>query len=168
MARPAAEQAQYTRRAFLWIYAPLFLWIAVIFFMSSPQGSMSETSRFIGPLLRYLFPDISPEALQTVHFAVRKAAHFTEYSILAFFGLRAFTFADSKIVYGSRFILAFCVAALVASADEFNQSFDPTRTGLASDVLLDVASASVCLIFLWLIGRPRRTNTTDLPADAVE
>lgn len=129
---------------------------------------MAETSRFIGPLLKYLFPDISAETLQAVHFGIRKTAHFTEYSILAFFALRSFTLAGSNAVFRARFILAFCVAALVASADEFNQSFDPARTGVPSDVLLDVASASVCLTLFWLIGRPRRRRTVGAPTETVE
>ena len=37
------------------VYAPLFLWIGVIFYFSSGQGSMAETSRFIRPLLEFLF-----------------------------------------------------------------------------------------------------------------
>src|SRR5437868_2832413 len=77
-------------RVRLWLYAPLVFWIGVIFFLSSPQGSMNETSRIIGPILHLLFPAISPETEGLVHFYVRKAAHLTEYAILGVLACRAF------------------------------------------------------------------------------
>ena len=65
------------RRALLLQYAPVVFWIAVIFFLSSDQGSMSQTSRFIRPLLEFLFPAAPEETLLIYHGYIRKAAHFT-------------------------------------------------------------------------------------------
>src|SRR3954469_1709353 len=72
-------------------YAPLLIWIAVIFFLSSNRGSMEETSLFIGPLLHFLFPN-SPEAVLAVyHGYIRKFAHFAVYFVLGVLAVRAVT-----------------------------------------------------------------------------
>ena len=54
-----------------------------MFFGSTDLMSAEHTSRILTPLLRWWNPDISPAAIAQVHFFVRKAAHLTEYAILA-------------------------------------------------------------------------------------
>ena len=56
--------------------------------------------------------------------------------------------------------VSFAMTALVASLDEWHQSFIPSRTGSVRDVLLDSAAALGALIglFLWL-----RRNGNDKP-----
>lgn len=71
-------------------YVPLLLWIGIVLFFSTTQASMSNTSLFVRPILIFLFPDASESTLLVYHGYVRKAAHFTEYAILAFFASRAF------------------------------------------------------------------------------
>lgn len=141
-------------------YAPLILWIGVIAFLSSSNGSMAETSRFIEPILKFLLPNTSEETIRSIHAVIRKIAHVTEYSVLAFFAVRAMASAfdiRSKMKY----ILPLVLVAAIASADEINQSFDVARTGLPSDALLDTASGAVAIIIFWLLKWPRlgvRTN----------
>ena len=154
------HDSQITWRATLIRYAPLILWIGVIAFLSSRFASMAETSRFIGPVLKYLFPSASEEILRSIHVVIRKIAHFTEYSLLAFFAVRAFASSSLKARGQLIYILPLALVVVVASADEINQSFDEARTGLASDALLDIASGVVMIAMLWLIKwpRPRRTE----------
>jgi VanZ family protein len=45
---------------------------------------------------------------------------------------------------------------MVASLDELNQSFDPTRTGSIYDVLLDIAGGSTMAAVIWLSGKIQR------------
>lgn len=141
-------------RATLWRYAPLILWIGVIFYMSSDQGSMSQTSRFIRPLLEFLFPTAPEETLQLYHGYIRKAAHFTEYAVLAFLAVRAVAGSSSRVIVIRRHLVAIIVVAAVASLDELNQAFLVSRTGSAWDVLLDISGGIAMVAFLWLIGRP--------------
>jgi hypothetical protein len=47
-------------------YAPLVLWIGLILFLSSGQASMSNTSRFIRPLLVFLFPNRAGRNLEYI------------------------------------------------------------------------------------------------------
>jgi len=59
--------------------------------------------------------------------------------------------------------LALLGTALVASADEFHQSFLPNRTGVPSDVLLDCCGAVVLLLLTYMFLRlraPRRLSRT--------
>jgi VanZ family protein len=63
--------------------------MALIFGGSTDLLAEHRTSRFIGPILRWLAPGISDLALDRAHFVVRKTAHFTEYAILALLVWRA-------------------------------------------------------------------------------
>lgn len=134
----------------LWRYAPLILWIAVIFVASSNAGSMTNTSRIVRPLLLWLIPDISDASLLVVHGYVRKTAHFVFYFILGLFAARAFILSRGKPIkfwFATALILVFGVAAL----DEINQSFLASRTSSAYDVLLDTAGG-LTAITLWLLA----------------
>ena len=115
---------------------------------------MAETSRFIGPILKFLLPNAPEETLRAIHAVIRKIAHVTEYSLLAFFAVRAMT-AAFGIRSKMKYILPLILVAVIASADEINQSFDPARTGLASDALLDTASGAVAILIFWLLKWPR-------------
>jgi VanZ family protein len=143
-------------RGGLMAYVPLFLWIGVIFFLSSGQGSMSETSRIIRPILEFLFPTVSEETLQIYHGYVRKFAHFTEYAVLAFLAVRAFSHSSKYFLRRYRFVFAFGLVLVIASIDEFNQSFEASRTGSALDVLLDISGGITMLAALWIAkyGKP--------------
>lgn len=141
-------------------YAPLLVWIGVIFFLSSPNGSAANTSLIIGPLLHFFVPNISGETEEFVHMLVRKSAHFTEYGILALLGIRAFT-ASNGIVYKMRWVLPLAIVAAVASMDEFNQSFEPSRTSSPWDVLLDItggAAATLLCFSVFTLLRSRRAT----------
>lgn len=151
------DQASQNRRASLIRYAPLFLWIGVIFFLSSPEASSEETSRIIGPLLHFFFPDLSPATEAAVHAIVRKTAHFTEYAILAFLAIRSFSTSASVFVRQRRYIFALVIVIAAASLDEFNQSFEASRTSSIWDVLLDIfGGVTVLLIVIWHNTRSRK------------
>ena len=116
------------------------------------MGSMNETSRFIRPLLDFLFPSATPESLTFVHGIIRKLAHLVEYALLGFLAVRAFrTLVRGPITAA---LFAFTLAAAVAALDEFQQSFDPSRTSSPVDVLIDVTGASaVIVLFASGVGR---------------
>ena len=131
------------------LYAPLVIWIAVIFLLSSSQGSMNQTSRIIRPLLEFFFPAASPDTITFYHGIIRKLAHFTEYAILGFLSMRAFA-------WGRAILVASVILIGVASIDEINQSFNPARTGSPVDVLLDVAGGATAILIIALVRRRRR------------
>jgi VanZ family protein len=133
-------------------YAPLILWIGAIFIASSNTGSMSNTSRFIRPLLEFLFPNTPEEILVVYHGYIRKFAHFAEYFALAFFAARAFYGSSNKWLRKFWYVFALTLIVLVATADETNQSFLASRTSSAYDVLLD-SSGGLTMILLFAAVR---------------
>lgn len=146
-------------------YAPLFFWIAVILYLGSAQGAMSETSRFIGPLLRFLFPDAAPETLAVFHGYIRKFAHLFEYGVLAAIALLAFSGSDVKALRRHRYGAAMAVVLIVAAIDETSQSTLASRTGTPWDVGLDALGGAIVLSFLLLfeLARIRKRRKAKLP-----
>src|ERR1044072_999740 len=115
-------------RGRVWRYAPLVIWMLVIFIASTGELSASNTSRILRPLLIWLFPGISEETLLRTHFFVRKAAHFTEYGLLAVFAARAFITSTQRWLRRTWFFVALLVIVLYSLSDEYHQSFVSTRT----------------------------------------
>lgn len=143
------------RRVWLTAYVPVFLWLGVIFYLSSPEGAFTNTSRIVGPLLQFFFPEMPEATRLVIHGYVRKIAHFTEYAVLAFLAVRACTMSASAFLQRSRYLLPLGLVAVVAVLDEFNQSFDSSRTASVFDVFVDIAGGTVMATLLWLTGRPR-------------
>ena len=140
-------------RVWLTAYAPLIVWIAIIFYLSSSSGSMTATSRFIRPLLEFLFPASSEEVLLTFHFYIRKLGHISVYAILGFFAVRAFLQRSKVAPVKFAFAMASIVVLAVAVADEFNQSFNTSRTSSAGDVLLDCIGGLFAIVTYLAIRR---------------
>jgi VanZ family protein len=149
------------RHVWLSRYVPLFLWIGIIFFLSSSQGSMSETSRIIRPILEFLFPDASPETISIYHGAIRKFAHFAEYAVLALLAFRVFVASRLK---NRPFVVSILLALVIAVIDETGQSFNAARTGSAVDVLIDFAGACCAIALLWLVGKRPLFRRSNVPA----
>lgn len=120
---------------------------------------MSETSRFVRPLLNFLFPGAPEETLIAYHGFVRKLAHFGVYFVLAFFAARAFTGSFNETLKKYWIIFSMMFAVLVASIDETNQSFNSSRTGSIYDVLLDAAGAAASLALYHIFKRQSRPPT---------
>src|SRR5215212_4231770 len=113
-----AEGAGQSRRRLLWRYGPAVGWACFVLFASSSNFSASNTSRIIRPLLLWLVPDISEAALLQAHFLVRKAAHFTEYALLALLAARAFRTSSRAALARHWRLAAFALVASVALVDE--------------------------------------------------
>ncbi|MBK7709343.1 MAG: VanZ family protein [Acidobacteria bacterium] len=145
-------------------YAPLILWVAVIFVASSTTGSMTSTSRFIRPFLIWLFPSTPEDIIAIYHGYIRKSAHFFEYAVLAFWASRAFWDSTRESLKRNWHFAAFLFVFLTASLDELNQSFNTSRTGTFNDVLLDCAGGITMIGILLLVrGLSSRRVGSPLP-----
>jgi len=142
---------------FLSRFAPVVLWLGFIFFASSNSFSASNTSRFIGPLVLWLFPDTSQETLTTIHFVVRKLAHFSEYALLGILAARAFRTSPNPSIHRYWFLISAALIVIYALLDEYHQSFVPTRTASLVDSLIDISGGLTALIVL---SRRRASNTS--------
>jgi len=131
-----------------WRYGPLVLWLIMISIFSTAEFSSINTSGFIGPVLLWLFPDLSESRLAAIHFLIRKAGHFTEYAILALLARRAFVASSKANIQRRWFELGLLLVTCYALLDEFHQSFVPSRTASIYDSAIDVAGGlTVLLIF---------------------
>lgn len=137
-------------------YLPLLLWLAFISFASSDQFSAANTSRIVEPLIRWLFPRTSPHTLATLHFIIRKAAHFTEYAILALLAARAFRGSRRDALRRRWLVVTLALLVVYALIDEYHQSFVPSRTASIFDSLIDMTGGLTMLLILRL--RQRRVN----------
>ena len=142
-------------------YAPLFLWIGVVLFASTTAGAMQNTSRFILPFLKFLFPHTPEEILNVYHGYIRKLAHLTEYAILAFWASRAFSNSTLNYLRRFWFVFAFVLVFCVASIDEYNQSFNALRTSSIYDVLLDCSGGTLMIIFFAIYENSRKKKSPD-------
>ena len=129
-------------------YLPLIAWLVFISFASSDNLNAGNTSRIIGPLILWLFPNTSPETLALVHFITRKIAHFTEYAILGFLAARAFRTSPHPAINRRWFLICIALVAVYALLDEYHQSFVPSRTASIHDSLIDMAGGLTVLIFI--------------------
>ena len=129
-----------------WI--PALIWLALIYVGSTDLMSAEHTSRFLGPFLRWLKPDITADAIAKVQLFVRKVAHLTEYAILATLLWRAvYSGTNLKIKISTLFVTVWLVSTLIAVSDEFHQSFVTSRTASIGDVRIDMIGAIFGLIF---------------------
>ncbi len=156
-------------KSFLKYWLPLVIWLGVIFVGSTDLMSAQHTSRFIVPFLRWLNPDISWAAVNTIHTVIRKLGHVIEYAILALVLWRALCSGPAlrtktPILFGA--VLLAC--ALFAVTDEFHQSFVGSRTSSDHDVLLDSAGAFLGALIGAAFSQRAKTAKTNARSELVD
>jgi hypothetical protein len=87
-------------------YAPLFLWIGIILFCLDDTGRNVKTSRFVRPLLEFLFPNAHEETFNRLSRLYPQARAFNRVCNLAFglpalFGVLQLNFYK---IFGSSFL----------------------------------------------------------------
>jgi VanZ family protein len=136
-----------------WIAA--VLWLIVIAIESTSYLSAHTTSRILYPVLHFLF-GLSHVQFEHWHFYIRKSGHVLGYGLLSFLLFRAWR-ETLPSINNSKWTMRWATiavigTALVASLDEWHQSYIPSRTGTPWDVLLDTSAGIVAqvLILLWV------------------
>lgn len=120
---------------------------------STNLGSSENTARILYPIFRGLF-HLDPLEFSVWHHVLRKIGHFLGYFTLSVLLFRSWsrTFPRLSTRWCIQWAtLAFFACALVASLDEWHQSFLPSRTGVFSDVVLDSSAGLVAQIVIFLI-----------------
>lgn len=130
------------------------LWMIVIFSFSMQNGGESsgvsnQVILFIENITGIQLMHNQWISLDTIQFLIRKAAHMSEYAILA---MLLYMFArESKIQ--SSFIFALIFSMLYACTDEFHQLFVSGRSGQWQDVFIDISGSflGLCVQQLWFV-----------------
>lgn len=156
------------------IFCCITIGIAVmIFYLSSqPASTSSEVSNvFVEKIIETVLQTATPREVELLTFLVRKAAHFTEYLLLALFlglTLRERPNALPKSIQNRRSpstqkkaeaLLCFLICTLYACSDEIHQHFVPGRSGEIRDVLIDAAGAFLGILLLSLYDRHSSRRT---------
>ena len=131
--------------------------MVLIFSASADAHSSQRTLGFVGPILRWLFPNMPPDHIEDIHLFIRKCGHLTEYAILALLLWRALHASKNYLPAWSwpKVCGTLLLVCLYAASDEFHQSFVPTRTARMSDVFIDTAGGAIGLLVLWFFTRSR-------------
>ena len=96
----------------------------------------------------------------------RKLAHLTEYAILGFLAARAFRTSERPAISSRWFLISLTIIVVYALADEYHQSFVPTRTGTIYDSLIDIVGGLMALLLVKKTGWFSRTNAEPDPYDS--
>jgi VanZ family protein len=158
---PAVQEPVSTaspRKLRAWI--PTLLWLCVLTLFSTDTFSAEHTGSVLLKILHALFGVRFDEQFEEIHFFVRKSAHFCSYGFLgalAFFSWRA-TFPARPRWTWRWCLLAFLVAVIAGSLDEFHQIFVPSRGPSLRDVAIDTIGAVFfqLAIALWINWRSKQ------------
>jgi len=144
--------------ALIQAWLPVFLFACVFVVESTSYLGANHTSQPLHNFLHSFLGASVDHNWAYTHHLLRKAGHFAGYgtlSLICFRGLRLTL--GSAAGWARRDLaghaLAIGAAFLVASADEFHQTFLPNRTGTFSDVLLDTAGATAFQLLLFMAVR---------------
>ena len=140
---------------------PTVLLLLLIFGFSAQDGESSgslsfQISLFLVKLASPLLPAAMSEELlleraELIHYFVRKAAHMTEYFLLALsLQLPLTAWFSQHLKPNFRIIIGFVSTVLFAALDEFHQSFVPGRSGNLTDVCIDSTGALIASLSLLL------------------
>jgi VanZ family protein len=144
-----------------WLSAwlPVLFGIAVIVLESTVWFGSDHTSHPLRMIFEALFGRVTDARWTTIHHYIRKSGHFIGYGLIGLAWLRAWWMTLPRSRFLTDAALAFFGTALVASCDEWHQTYLPNRTGTPWDVALDCCGAFTLqlLVYLFLRGfRPSR------------
>jgi VanZ family protein len=138
-------------------WAPPIIWMSMIFWFSTDMFSGDNTGSLLWKVVSFIYPGVTREMFDSIHFYVRKAGHLTEYAVLALLLFRAFR-SGAQARWRPRWALSsLLVVFLYALLDEYHQTFTRHRTGSVYDSLIDTSGATTALVLLWLL-RHRATE----------
>lgn len=141
------------------VWLPVALGVAVIMLESTEFMGADHTSRPLRWIWEAIFGHVSNARWEIIHHLIRKSGHFLGYGAIGLAWLRAWWMTLPRSRFLQDAFLALMGTALMASADEFHQSYLPNRTGSPWDVLLDCSGAIALQVLVYIfmrIFRPKR------------
>ena len=144
-----------------WIVAwlPVLLGIAVIALESTEMLGSDNTSGPLRKIYESIFGFVSTGRWEIINHFLRKSGHFIGYGLIGLAWLRAWWMTLPHSCFIPDAGLALLGTALLASADEFHQSFLQNRTSSPWDVLLDCCGAITLQLMMYIfmrIAKPKR------------
>ena len=152
---PPAKTNRRGPRFWISAWLPVAIGIGVIALESTVWLGADHTSSPLRFLFEAIFGPVSDARWDVIHHMIRKCGHFTGYGLLGLVWLRAWWMTLALRVSGfwTPAVLGFAGTALVASWDEWHQTYLPNRTGSPWDVLLDCCGAVTALLVVYAFVR---------------
>ena len=143
------------RGVWYWIkvWLPVAIGIAIIVLESTEALGADHTSGPLRRLYEALFGHVSNARWEIIHHYIRKTGHFLGYGFIGLAWLRAWWMTLPRSSFLPDAFLALLGTALVASCDEWHQTFLPNRTGTPWDVLLDCTGAITLQLIVYIFMR---------------
>lgn len=144
-----------------WVSAwlPVAIGIGVIAMESTKLFGSNHTSGPLRWLFEAIFGPVANARWEGIHHLIRKSGHFFGYGAIGLLWLRAWWMTLPRSSFLQYEFLALLGTALVASCDEWHQTFLPNRTGTPWDVLLDCCGAIALqfAVYIYLrLMRPKK------------
>ena len=137
---------------------PVALGIAVIVMESTEFMGADHTTGPLRWFFESVFGHVSDARWDILHHYIRKSGHFVFYGLLGLAWLRAWWMTLPRLRYLQVAVLGLLGTALVASCDEWHQTYLPNRTGSVWDVLLDCCGAITLQLLVYIYMRLFRTK----------
>lgn len=140
--------------SWLFVWWPVLLALTVIAVESTRTFSSENTSGWLRPVMEAVFGRMSDLAWAAAHHLIRKTGHFVGFGGVCVSFVRAWLWKDVaraaapvwRIEASVRGVLC---TALIASMDEWHQTFLSNRTGKVADVVLDTCGGIAACVVLW-------------------
>jgi VanZ family protein len=116
-------------------------WTGLVLVLGSMYFGAERSGALLLPIARALAPVLDAH-VHELNAILRKAAHFTEYAVLAVLWFQALAWRRRAVAASW---IALCICLACAFADEAHQSLLANRTASAWDVVIDAAGAGVAL-----------------------
>ncbi|MGD0902744.1 MAG: VanZ family protein [Terracidiphilus sp.] len=149
-----------------WISAwlPVAVGIGVIMIESTEWMGSNYTAGPLRWLYESIFGPVADARWELLHHFIRKSGHFLGYGAMGLLWLRAWWMSLPRSRFLHDALLALLGTALVASADEWHQTFMPNRTGSPWDVLLDCCGAITLEVLVYVFMRMFRPKKLERAA----
>lgn len=141
------------------VWGILSLFILLFIFSNSLRNgpeSMEQSSWFVKTFQAIFDPNHNLD-IDTATLIVRKAAHFSEFFALGF-SIRMTCVYISRLINRDIWIIPFIFCFLMASTDEFIQSFTG-RTSAFGDVMIDFSGSSLAILIITVVIIVHRIKT---------
>lgn len=170
---PAKLRARTAGWRQVWVWLPAVIAVALIATESTPVFSADATDKGLRPLVEHWTGHIDNNVWWWMHHLFRKGGHFAGFGLVCLAFMRAWLLTlGVRPGLGLRAwrlrscLLGIACTTVVASLDEWHQTFLPSRTGAFTDVVIDAAGATLMCILVWaVLWREQTLHTADLSGE---
>jgi VanZ family protein len=142
-------------RYWIGVWWPVAFTTVVIALESTQWFGSDNTNGPLRSLYQALFGHVGDARWEVIHHYIRKCGHLIGYGLVGLSWLRAWRKTLPNHSSRNHAVLAMIATALVASADEFHQSFLPNRTSSPWDVLIDCSGALAMMLLAYAVTSMR-------------